>query len=651
MRWLLFLLLVPGVLALEDDLFTRSRATIDINLTGSVGVDKVGYARLDFLTVDLAFVPKNDPGQLVRSLVPNRPAQVFTDKVRYTWDNPKETNFEYGAAATVQTSSLGQVYSPVPYPFDIRKVPVTFRKYLQSTSLVDSNHPSVQEVARELREGETEMWSLVSKAAIWVRDNVQYNLSTLNVPASKSASWVLSTRSGVCAELTTLFVGLMRNMGIPARFVSGVAYTNSDLFPLKWGGHAWAEVFFPDYGWIPFDVTFGEFGWINPGHVKTLTSLDTTDPSTRFKWKGTGVQLRLKPLTIEASVRSLGPKDAPFVDLDMRVAKNRVGPGSYSLLVIDIENNRNIYQTVELKMAKVKELRPLEERKYAILPPRGKQTVFWAVKVTEDLLKGFQYAIPLYVYTVHNETVETTLSASEEGYVYGFNDITKEQALLKEESDKKLSGDVQFMCIPEKPFVYKYETTAVKCTFSTPNDLGEMSLCVQQCTPWKGTLMSVPLYFTKAGFQEITATLRGEDVTRSSRIMLEMLDTPAINVADISPPTEVSFGEQKDLSLTLEKTSFAKPENVKVVLSWSGHSQVIDIEKLGVDQPLLFTIAGESLNRKRTLLNLDITWEDKNGKQYDHHDKFLVHTTDVRFYQHFLLFFRDFFRSVGEVFS
>jgi transglutaminase-like putative cysteine protease len=636
---------------MEADLFTRSQANIDINLTGSVSVETEGYGRLDFLTVDLAFVPKNDVGQLVTSLVPNRPAQVFTDKIQYTWDNPKEKDFEYGAAASVQTSSFGKVYSPVPFPFDIRKVPVKFRQYLKPTDLVDSNHPAVQEIARELREGETEMWSLVSKSAIWVRDNVQYNLSTLNVPASKSSSWVLSTRSGVCAELTTLFVSLMRNMGIPARFVSGVAYTNSDLFPLKWGGHAWAEVFFPDYGWIPFDVTFGEFGWINPGHVKTLTSLDASDPSTRFKWRGTGVQLRLKPLTIQASVRSRGPKDPPFVDLKMRVAKNQVGPGSYSLLVIDIENKLNIYQTIELSLAKVKELRPLAKSKYAILPPRGKKTVFWAVQVSEELLKGFQYAVPLYVYTAHNETVTTTLSASEEGYVYGFNDIAKEQALLKEETDKKLSSDVQFTCIPEKPFVYKYETTSVKCTFINPNPLEDMSLCLQQCVPWKGTLMSVPLYFTKAGFQEITATLRGDTVTRSARIMMEMLDTPAITVQDLSPPAEVKFSEQADFALTLQKESFAKPENVNVVLSWSGHSQVIEIEKLGVDQPLLFTILGESLNRKRTLLNLGITWEDKNGKQYEHNDKFLVHTTDVKFYQHILLFFRDFFRSVGEVFS
>ena len=61
---------------------------------------------------------------------------------------------------------------------------------------------------------------------------------------------------------------MLRAVGVPAKFVSGVAYTDSPLFTERWGGHGWAEVYFPEIGWVAFDPTFGEFGWIDVGHIK-----------------------------------------------------------------------------------------------------------------------------------------------------------------------------------------------------------------------------------------------------------------------------------------------------------------------------------------------------------------------------------------------
>ena len=72
---------------------------------------------------------------------------------------------------------------------------------------------------------------------------------------TEPATWVYDNRQGVCDELTGLFISMLRELGIPARFVSGVSYTNLPEFAKPWGGHGWAEVWFPDVGWVPFDVT------------------------------------------------------------------------------------------------------------------------------------------------------------------------------------------------------------------------------------------------------------------------------------------------------------------------------------------------------------------------------------------------------------
>ena len=59
---------------------------------------------------------------------------------------------------------------------------------------------------------------------------------------------------------------MLRSIGIPARFVTGTA--SSGTIAEGWGNHGWAEVYFPEKGWIPWDVTFGQYGWVDSSHLK-----------------------------------------------------------------------------------------------------------------------------------------------------------------------------------------------------------------------------------------------------------------------------------------------------------------------------------------------------------------------------------------------
>jgi len=54
-------------------------------------------------------------------------------------------------------------------------------------------------------------------------------------------------QKGDCGEFSHVFIAMMRSLGVPARSVV-----------CNWpdsGGHAWAEVFLPPYGWVPFDTS------------------------------------------------------------------------------------------------------------------------------------------------------------------------------------------------------------------------------------------------------------------------------------------------------------------------------------------------------------------------------------------------------------
>ena len=70
---------------------------------------------------------------------------------------------------------------------------------------------------------------------------------------------VVKARKGVCQDLAHLMIACLRNMGLPARYVSGYIETIAPLGKEKLIGtdasHAWVSVYFPALGWIEFDPT------------------------------------------------------------------------------------------------------------------------------------------------------------------------------------------------------------------------------------------------------------------------------------------------------------------------------------------------------------------------------------------------------------
>jgi transglutaminase-like putative cysteine protease len=72
-------------------------------------------------------------------------------------------------------------------------------------------------------------------------------------------------RQGFCEQYATTMTMLMRMDGFPARYVlgylPGVMNKNTQIEQVtNQQKHAWVEVFFPTYGWIPFDPTGGGVG-------------------------------------------------------------------------------------------------------------------------------------------------------------------------------------------------------------------------------------------------------------------------------------------------------------------------------------------------------------------------------------------------------
>ena len=79
--------------------------------------------------------------------------------------------------------------------------------------------------------------------------------TTINTPVEV----VVKEQKGVCQDIAHLMIACLRNMGLPARYVSGYIETAAPPGKKKLVGtdasHAWVSVYFPGVGWMEFDPT------------------------------------------------------------------------------------------------------------------------------------------------------------------------------------------------------------------------------------------------------------------------------------------------------------------------------------------------------------------------------------------------------------
>lgn len=243
------------------------------------------------------------------------------------------------------------------------------KKYLKHGRIANESIP-IRQLARSLVANQSDLYHAVFAIADYVHHNIEYSLqSSINNRRRakgggrtsnniQSASSVLSSRYGKCDEMTALFVSLVRSLGIPARFITGYAYSNSKLFDEDWGGHTWAEVFFPGSGWAPFDVSYGQFGYVDAGHIQLSVTHDAECQSVQFEFSGVDFQPVINELKTNVNpVNTIGDgRQQKPIDFVLDVQAPEVGFGSTAVVVATIRNKSNHYVSTQLNLVKGKDI-------------------------------------------------------------------------------------------------------------------------------------------------------------------------------------------------------------------------------------------------------------------------------------------------------
>ena len=122
--------------------------------------------------------------------------------------------------------------------------------YLRETPLSRAD-PAIAAFARETRQrsGEDTL-ALLHGLLNRVHDDVTFDVDPTNAGTTAAESFAL--KRGVCQDLTHIFIAAARSLGVPARYVGGYLHRD-DGVSLQEAGHAWAEAYVPDLGWVAFD--------------------------------------------------------------------------------------------------------------------------------------------------------------------------------------------------------------------------------------------------------------------------------------------------------------------------------------------------------------------------------------------------------------
>ena len=271
-----------------------------------------------------------------------------------TWKNPKEMVTVKETYTANLTINLKEMRSSAPFPLDITRIPEKERVFLRGSKLVQVDSPEIVRLSRELTSSATSEQTAVMGILNWVVDNIKYRTP---VPRY-DALWTLRTGHGNCQNFSHLSIALLRASGIPARIVGGISLGRQWKVPLKrgallqsigQGGHAWIEVWYPDIGWIPYDVQQSHL-FVSPRHIKQTVGIDSTDINDT--WRASPV---LPPFNEEISA------DYRKDTIELTLVDTLPGPSNYIMTTTGIKP-----PVVEPEKAPEKKPTPLEKGKRVI---------------------------------------------------------------------------------------------------------------------------------------------------------------------------------------------------------------------------------------------------------------------------------------------
>jgi transglutaminase-like putative cysteine protease len=150
------------------------------------------------------------------------------------------------------------VYPPAVLRQDSTDYPTEIlQTYLQRPQL----DPRIAPLVAQITAHAASPYDKAVAIASYLREHYSYTLDLREDPGGDPLAFFLFQRhAGHCEYFATAMAVLLRVAGVPSRYITGFLpgeYNDlaGDYIVRASDAHSWVEVYFPGYGWIPFDPT------------------------------------------------------------------------------------------------------------------------------------------------------------------------------------------------------------------------------------------------------------------------------------------------------------------------------------------------------------------------------------------------------------
>ncbi len=636
------IILVPLAIADQVDNYnTNSYLDTRFILSSNISLTYGENSKLQNLRTNLSLVPSENYMQNIDSLdvnsQPNANIVKNKDSIVLEWSTLNDF-YQYDIDSRIRTLN---VINKIPHiDFPINSLDQDYEKYLEPEIIIDTNQ-EIMDQANSLVNGETDQFEAVFKIADWVKTNIRYDLNTLTASASQKSSWVLANKEGVCDEMTSLFISMLRSVGIPSRFITGMVYSNVNY---DFGNHGWAEVYFPGYGWVPFDVTFGEYGWINPGHIRLSDDLDAGEPSVKYSWKAFNVEVNPAELSLQSTVLSTGPKIDPIYKIELETLFDKVGPNSYVPLKVSVKNPFNYYVSTTITITKAPEIIELNSRQI-ILRPNEEKSFFWTIKTPGFLEKNFVYTAQLDAEETFGSSASSTLEYSLDYNVVSFNEAKSKIEELEVQNKDSYSKDISLKCESLKQYYYINDSAEIKCNIiNTGNsEINFLKVCIEEnCKDLnlavsEQKILNFNFKIENSDKKTFVVNANNDKININNFVTLNIFDKNPLRISSINIPSKIGYYDEFIITFVL-----SAPVNIKDLEIRVNDLIPTPIAELDESKEVNIPLKGIYFLNKN--LKLSISYKDINNKDYILEKEIPIKLENVPWYAEIIAFFYNVFK-------
>lgn len=180
---------------------------------------------------------------------------------------------EIRAHTTVETRPAPEPGRPLPWAvLRAQAADGQLLQFLMPTART-AVRAELAEAARE-RTARADPLEAASEIVSWVSDRVAYVQGATEVQTGAQEAWDIG--EGVCQDMAHLTVALLREVGLPARYISGYLHPMAGAEPgdeMEGESHAWVEYW--DGEWVACDPT--NLAHVGERHVVVAAGRDYSD--------------------------------------------------------------------------------------------------------------------------------------------------------------------------------------------------------------------------------------------------------------------------------------------------------------------------------------------------------------------------------------